>query len=231
MQKSFSKRETARELIDGPVDSIAQLKDSFRDIAFANKYFGGIAAAKFALRGTGAITVLDVGTGIADIPAQLRRDSLRKGIDLRFTCLDNNELLLQFARERYGADPGMQFVAATGERLPFADGAFDVAMCNLALHHFDPPQAVQMLAELRRVSRITPVVTDLLRSALTFAATLAFSRVFSRNALTRHDGPLSARRAYTLEEARSLASHAGWRAPSVRAFRWIRMVLRDDAAR
>ena len=170
MQKSLSKRETARELIDGPVDSIAQLKDSFRDIAFANKYFGGIAAAKFALRGTGAITVLDVGTGIADIPAQLRRDSLRKGVDLRFTCLDNNELLLQFARERYGADPGMQFVTATGERLPFADGAFDVAMCNLALHHFDPPQAVQMLAELRRVSRITPVVTDLLRSALTFAA-------------------------------------------------------------
>jgi hypothetical protein len=102
-------------------------------------------------------------------------------------------------------------------------------MCNLALHHFDPPSAIALLAELRRVSRITPVVTDLQRSRLAYTAVFAFTRVFTLNRLTRHDGPLSARRAYTPGEAIELARKAGWTEPSVRNCGVIRMVLRDES--
>lgn len=227
MLRSFSERSTALELIDGPVESVAALEGSFRDISLANRYFGGTGAVKSALRDVPAHTILDVGTGIADIPAELRRVARETGADLRITCLDNNETLLRYARGRYAGDEALTFLAADGKRLPFEDGTFDVAMCNLALHHFDPPDAVELLRELRRVSRMTPIVTDLLRSPLTYYATLLFTRLFSRNPLTRHDGPLSARRAYTIEEALSLANHAGWRAPSARPYMFIRMVLRD----
>lgn len=228
MLSSFSKRATALELIDGPLDSEAELRRSFRDISNANRWFGGTAAAKRGLQGLAPHTILDVATGIADIPAELRRSARAEGRDVHITCLDNNPVLIAYARERYAADLGMSFMQGNATVLPFGEGAFDVAMCNLALHHFDPPAAIALLAELRRVARIAPVVTDLQRSIVSYAATFAFTR-FTSNRLTRHDGPLSARRAYTPAEALQLAREAGWRAPSVRSFAVIRMVLRDEA--
>jgi ubiquinone/menaquinone biosynthesis C-methylase UbiE len=228
MLSSFSERATALELIDGPLDSEAELRRSFRDIALANRWFGGTAAVKRALRGLKASTILDVGTGIADIPAQVRRSARSHGRELHITCLDNNPMLVSYARERYGDDPGLLFMQGNATVLPFGEGAFDVAMCNLALHHFDPAPAIALLAELRRVSRVAPIVTDLQRSAMSYLATFAFTR-FTRNRLTRHDGPLSARRAYTPAEALSLAREAGWRSPRVYSFGVIRMVLRDEA--
>lgn len=229
MLNSFSERATALELIDGPLDSEAELRRSFRDIAIANRWFGGTGAVKRAIGDLEPSSILDVGTGIADIPFEVRRAALARGRDLHITCLDNNDLLLAYARERYSSDPGLSFVRGNATVLPFGEGAFDVAMCNLALHHFDPPAAVALLAELRRVSRIAPVVTDLQRSAVAYLATFAFTRFFTRNRLTRHDGPLSARRAYTPAEALSLAREAGWQAPRVYTFGIIRMVLRDEA--
>jgi ubiquinone/menaquinone biosynthesis C-methylase UbiE len=229
MLSSFSERATGLELIDGPLDSEAELRQSFRDIARANRWFGGAAAAQSALRSLNPRSILDVATGIADIPAAISRRARADGRDLHITCLDNNPLLLEYARERYRDDQTLSFVAANATALPFSERSFDVTMCNLALHHFDPPSAVALLAELRRVAAVAPIVTDLQRSALSFLATFAFTR-FSRNRLTRHDGPLSARRAYTPAEALALARQAGWRAPTVRTFGVIRMVLRDEPA-
>ncbi len=118
---------------------------------------------------------------------------------------------------------------AEGESLPYADGAFDVVTCSLALHHFEPPAARALLRELRRVARLTPVVCDLRRSALAYAATWLWSRG-SRNRLTRHDAPLSVRRAYTPGEALALARASGWRAARVRREPFFRMTLCDGAA-
>jgi len=43
-------------------------------------------------------------------------------------------------------------------------------------------------------------------------------RLFTRNRLTRHDAPMSARRAYTKEEAAGLAREAGWQKPQAESF-------------
>jgi SAM-dependent methyltransferase len=223
-------RSTALELIDGPIDSPLELEGSFRDIALINRRFGGIAVVRFALRDLEPRSLLDVCAGVADIPKAILSAARRRGKRLTVTCLDGNETLVNLGRERYAGDPDIAFVCGNGTSLPFHDGAFDVAMCNLALHHFDPEAAIALLRELRRVSRSTPIVTDLSRSRLTLLAAWAFSRIFTRNRLTRNDAPLSARRAYTGDEAVVLARAAGWRAPRIEKFRFIRMVLRDDAA-
>ena len=223
-------RSTALELIDGPVDSPRELEESFRDIALINRRFGGTAVVRFALRDLKPRTLLDVCAGVADIPIAIAASARRRGQSLTVTCLDNNETLVELARERHAGDPGIAFVCGDATKLPFHDGAFDVAMCNLALHHFDPDAAVGLLRELRRVSRLTPIVTDLTRSRLALLAAWTFSRLFTRNRLTRNDAPLSARRAYTRDEVIVLARAAGWRTPRTEPFRFIRMVLRDDAA-
>lgn len=226
------RRTIARELMDEPVDDVGELEANLRDIAFANARLGGITPVLHALQRLGArrLEVLDVGSGAADIPIALVRDASRRGVELSVTCLDRSEQMLALARRTAAGDPALSFVQADGGALPFADGAFDVVICTLALHHFDPGDAQPLLRELRRVARVTPVVCDLRRSELAFAATWLWSRT-SRNRLTRHDAPLSVRRAYTPGEALALARDAGWQTPHVWREPFFRMTLTDDGAR
>jgi SAM-dependent methyltransferase len=215
------------ELMDRPVDAPAELAGNLDDIAFANRWLGGIGPIRREVRRADARTILDVGSGCADVPHALVRDGRRRGIDLRATCLDSSEQMLEIARRRTGADERLTFVLGSGERLPFGDASFDVVTCTLALHHFEPPAARALLGELRRVARRTPVVGDLVRSALAYAGTWLYANLTSRNRLTRHDAPLSVRRAYTPGEALALARDAGWRAPRVRREPFFRMTLVD----
>jgi SAM-dependent methyltransferase len=215
------------ELMDRPVDAPAELEANLADIAFANRWLGGIAPIRREVRRTGACTVLDVGSGAGDVAHALVLDGRRRGRDLRVTCLDRSTQMLAIARRRTGADERLSFVQGDGERLPFADGSFDVVTCTLALHHFEPVPARALLRELRRVARLTPIVGDLSRSALAFGATWVYARVTTRNRLTRHDAPLSVRRAYDPAEAAALAREAGWTAPRVRREPFFRMTLLD----
>jgi len=86
----------------------------------------------------------------------------------------------------------------------------DVIVGLHLLHHFDPPQAVDVLRECRRAARACVILVDLSRSRLALAAAWLLTRLTSRNRLTRSDGVLSVRRAYTVAEAAKLAQQAGW---------------------
>ncbi|MEO6914196.1 MAG: methyltransferase domain-containing protein [Candidatus Baltobacteraceae bacterium] len=221
-------RATDRELLDDPVDSPAELEGSLRDIEIANRFLGGASPVRRIFQKIDPRTVLDIGTGSGDIPLALVRDFERTGRDLRVTCLDSSAQMLDIARRRTAGHAALSFVLANGEALPFADDSFDVVMCNLALHHFDPEPAVRLLREMRRVARLQPVLCDLRRAGIGWLGAYIFSRVVSRNRLTRHDAPLSARRAYTPDEARDLCRIAGWRNPRVDRVPFYRMLLRDE---
>lgn len=219
-------RAAGRELLDDTVESISELEENFRDIEKANRFLGGLRAVESALRSLDPRTVVDVGCGSADVAQALAREARARGRELRVTCVDSSADVLQIARRRHG-DPSLTFVPGNGTELPFKDASFDVAMCNLTLHHCDPPAAVALLRELRRVARITPLVTDLRRSRLAWAGVTVLVSIFTRNRLTRHDAPLSVLRAYTPREAVQLARDAGWSNPRVRLAPFYRMVLTD----
>jgi ubiquinone/menaquinone biosynthesis C-methylase UbiE len=215
------------ELMDRPVDALDELEGNLADIEFANRWLGGIAPIRREVRRTGAHTILDIGSGSGDVPHALVRDGRLRRVDVRVTCLDQSAQMIEIARRRTGDDDRLTFVCGQGERLPFADGAFDVVTATLALHHFEPPAARELLREMRRVARLTPIVGDLARSRPAFAATWLWARATTRNRLTRHDAPLSVRRAYQPQEALALAREAGWRSPSVRREPFFRMTLLD----
>ena len=108
-----------------------------------------------------------------------------------------------------GDRDGLRFIVGDGRRLPFADGSVDVAACSLVIHHLPPDEAVAMLREMRRVARRGVIVNDLIRTWLGLLGAWAVSRALTRNPLTRHDAPLSVRRAYTRAELVELARRAG----------------------
>jgi ubiquinone/menaquinone biosynthesis C-methylase UbiE len=213
--------------MDAPIDVADELEGNLADIAFANRWLGGVAPLRREVRRTAARTILDIGSGCGDVPHALVRDGRRRGAEVRVTCLDRSEQMLAIARRKTGNDERLTFVHGEGERLPFADGAFDVVTCSLALHHFEPPEADALLREMRRVARITPIVADLTRSAFAYGVTWLYAHAATRNRLTRNDAPLSVRRSYVPGEALAMARDAGWRAPRVRREPFFRMTLLD----
>ncbi len=219
-------RAAGRELLDDTVESIGELEENFRDIERANRWLGGFSSIERATRALLPQTILDVGCGSGDIAEFLARKARAAGRSLRATCLDVSSDVLAIAQKRHG-DPDLRFVIGNGASLPFEDASFDVAMCNLTLHHCDPSAAVTLLRELRRVARVAPVVTDLRRSRTAWAGAVFLVSIFTRNRLTRHDAPLSVLRAYTPAEALALAREAGWKNPRVRRMPFFRMALWD----
>ncbi len=206
------------ELLDGPLDDPAALRGNLRDLERVNRWLGGVrlsARAIDVLAGDReTLTVVDIGTGAADIPVALLARAARNGRRLRVTGVDSRPevLLAAVARQpRLGVTPGLELHVGDGRSLPFPDGSFDIAHASLLLHHLEPAPAVALLREMGRVARRGIVVNDLLRGRLAWLGAWLLSRLATRNRYTRHDAPLSVRRAYTVAELTALIAAAGLR--------------------
>jgi ubiquinone/menaquinone biosynthesis C-methylase UbiE len=218
-------RATASELLDGEVDDLRLLADSFGEVWGVNRYLGGMAVLKRHLApwmGRWHISLLDVAAGTGDVAAALAAWARSRGASLQVTLLDNHPQVTGLARQRAASLPAFSVVDGDACRLPFADGEFDLAICNLALHHLEPGAAKLALREMDRVSRLGWVVTDLERHVLAHAAAQVMARSVWRNPITRHDGPLSVRRSYRAPEVKDMLWQAGLHARVHRhfPFRW-----------
>jgi ubiquinone/menaquinone biosynthesis C-methylase UbiE len=213
----------AREHLDGALLDRRALLGNLRDLRRINALLGG---AELSLRGMhaffeptsmalaarpGAMRVLDVGTGAADIPARmLRTDGPWQPVYV--TAVDSRPEIIEAAQAldlSLSEQPNLSLVVANGRALPFPDRAFDIAHASLVLHHLEREEAIGFLRELRRVARIGVVVNDLQRGWLGWLGAWLVLHAFTRNRFTLHDGPLSVRRAYTRREARELLAAAG----------------------
>ena len=215
------------EQMDAPEVDTSALHDALRHLSRFNGALGGrralVRTVGSLLRRPGGEPgrLLDVATGYADFPVALARWCRRAGVPLEIVATDLHPATLGFAERHVqkATDRGtIRLQVADARHLPFGDGSFHVATCNTALHHFDDADAAAVLRELARVARVAVVVSDLRRgwTALLGARLLA-ATVWRRNALNRHDGPLSVLRSWTPAELAALAEAAGLRGAIVRA--------------
>lgn len=218
-------RRRSTELMDETGVDRAELARSLADLERVNRWLGGTRVVLEALAPLlrriegGEIRVLDVATGAADIPIALARRARRAGVPLRVIATDAHPATVDMARRRVEGEPAVTVEEADALALPYPDGSFHFAMCHTALHHFDPPEAVRVLAELGRVATTAVVVTDLVRSRVGIAAVrLMAATIWRRHPVTRHDGPVSVRGAYTASEIRALAQQAGLGPAYVRSY-------------
>lgn len=207
----------AAELLDAPgtVSSDA-LAHNLRDIRRVNRFAGGTAVVLRHLPellegvpcGT-TVTLLDIATGSGDIPRALVRWGKRQGFDLRVVATDVSEDVLAVARRETADEPSISVEACDARALPYGEGAFDIAVCSLALHHFPRAEAVRVLAEMGRVARRGLILNDLVRTWPGYVGAWLLGNVTTRNRLTRHDAPLSILRAFTPDELAEMAREAG----------------------
>ncbi|HEY8598691.1 MAG TPA: methyltransferase domain-containing protein [Thermomicrobiales bacterium] len=162
-------------------------------------------------------TILDVGCGTGDLPLAVGARMRRAGYESRFICVDIHQPVLAAARHHIGAALSCDYLRADGLRLPLPNRAIDLVLCSATLHHFPPREAVRLLGELARVTRGALLVNDLARGWGPYLGARVITAIAMRNRVTRHDGVVSVRRAYTPREVRGLALTAGLVGADVRS--------------
>src|SRR5690242_2168302 len=141
------------------MDSADEARDyDAMDHGAVNRVFVADCLASWDGRGP----VLDVGTGTAQIPVELGRQSPAA----RVVGVDLAEHMLALAREnvrRAGLDEGIEVRRCDAKQLPFADGTFGAVISNSIVHHI--PEPGRVLAEMVRVTAAGGrlFVRDLLR--------------------------------------------------------------------
>jgi hypothetical protein len=216
-------RRLGRELLDDPATTGRAVEETLRNIARANRWFGGAAALRFGVRqvvrglGPGArLTLLDLGSGLGDLPRAAVRWEARRGIRLVPVGLDRNPMAARLASSR-----GLPTIVACAGAPPVADKSVDLVSLSMVAHHFEPDSVVQLFRACDRIARRAVVVTDLRRAA---AAVIAFwlgSRLLRFDPITTADGQTSIRRGFTVGELAALLERAGvrarvWRRPGWR---------------
>lgn len=207
----------ATELLDGPLTDEAALIGTLTDLRRVNRWLGGSAISARAVDAllepsVSRVSLLDVGTGGADIPIHLVRRFARTGRSLAVLGVDAREEVLAAARTLHPRLPestAIELAVTDGRSLPYPDGSFDIVHSSLLMHHLEPRDAVAFLRESRRVARRGVIVNDLVRARLHWVVARVLFTLGTRNPLSRHDGPVSVQRSYTRVELRALLAAAG----------------------
>jgi 2-polyprenyl-3-methyl-5-hydroxy-6-metoxy-1,4-benzoquinol methylase len=212
----LTRRAIGDELMDTLPLSESEVRSTLRWLRLTNRHFGGtrtilrhLAAWSVGWPTNRTMQVLDVGTGAADIPAAIVGWAHRRGIPICVTAIDSAPPIAAAARTAVRDVPEITVeqrdlfeLAATGRR-------FDVVTASLFLHHMHPERTADALAAIDRLAVRGVVISDLLRSPLTWAAVGALAWV-TGNRIVRHDAPLSVRRAFRVHELGRLATFGGF---------------------
>ncbi len=203
------------ELLDDPRSDADDVVASLRDIARINRAFGSAAAAasrlgeQLASVPLGAeVTLLDIGTGAADIPRLVRRRAEKRGIRVTIIGL---ERIAAAAREAARGGDVLALIA-DGGRLPFADRSIDLVLCSKLLHHLPGEPGLVLIREMDRVARLGAVVSDIRRSPVAAAGIWLASFPMRFHPATRRDSVISVFRAFTPAELQRVCERAGVRA-------------------
>ena len=209
------KRIYVEELLDAGEGTDDDVARNLSDLRRINRFLGGTkvvlnALESFARNGqVKQLSLLDVGTGSADIPTAVVEWCKERGINAMVSALDLSERNLRIARTRLGINREIELVRADSLNLPFRARSFDFVTASLFLHHFRDDDVVRLLSDFARVARRAIIVNDLVRNLIPYYFTRLTGPILATSFLTRNDGPVSVLRGFTAAELKGLSERAG----------------------
>jgi hypothetical protein len=200
-----------RELLDDPAADPAAVRESLHHIARSNRWFGGRQAVRHGLArlcqglpGGMTLTMLDVGTGLGDLPLDAVKWGAGRGIRLVPFGLERSRPAAVLAR-----DAGLPMILGCAGALPIKHRSVDIVVLSQVAHHMHSDAVMRMAREFTMVARVGVVLADLRRSRLAMIGFWFGSRMLRFDPATRADGLTSVRRSYTRIELKTLLSRAG----------------------
>lgn len=204
--------------MDDPGIDRGDLEKALGYIRAVNRRLGGTRALLRHLEawsrrwpGGRPVTMLDIGTGSADIPLEVRAWGERAGHDIRVTAVDLHASTTDIARRRV-VQAGARGVSV--ERLDafsildrYGRGSFDYVHAGMFLHHLRDPDAERMLGLMAEAARAGVVWNDLVRSRVALGAIHVLS--LGQGRTIRHDAVASVRKGFTKAEAEAMRDRLG----------------------
>jgi 2-polyprenyl-3-methyl-5-hydroxy-6-metoxy-1,4-benzoquinol methylase len=208
-----------------------RLDDALRELTVINTWLGGHSTSRKGIRKMlqhipkqPALSVLDVGAGGSDLLRAI--SSLHRNI--RMTSLDLNLRACKYSAETY---PIIMLVNGSVLALPFKEQSFDIVHASLFLHHFTEDELRSIFQSLHSIARHGIIINDLRRSALSYYGIMLLTRLFSRSAMVKNDGPLSVRRGFARSELTQLCASlpsASYTIQRTWAFRWLVCIMKNN---
>jgi SAM-dependent methyltransferase len=199
------------ELLDDPAADPVTVAQTLRNIARANRWFGGAAAVRFGLKRTlGAIprgtslSLLDLGTGFGDLPKVAARWGAARGIEVTPIGLELNRAAAALAQAS-----GLATAVACAGAPPIRDKGVDIVLLSQVAHHLAPESVVRLFRTCDRLARRAVIVADLRRHALAAPSFWCGARLLGFDPVTVADGVTSLYRGFSRSELLDLMAQAG----------------------
>jgi len=199
------------ELLDDPSADPSAVAESLRNIARANRWFGGAAAVRFGLERVLAgipagqtLSLLDVGTGLGDLPRMSVRWGARRGLKIVPVGLELNRVAARLALSR-----GVPTAVSCAGSPPFAEGSIDVVLVSQLAHHLSPASVVRLFRTCDRLARLGVIISDLRRHPLAATSFRWGGRLLRFDSVTLSDGVTSIHRGFSREQLAELMAQAG----------------------
>ena len=216
------KRIYVEEMLDEGIGTDDDVARSLSDLRRINRFLGGTRvvldalSSAFAAGSPSTLSLLDVGTGSADIPGAVAGWCGARGVTPMIVGLDLSERNIRVSRNQLGVNSQVQLIQADSMHLPFLPGSFDFVTASLFLHHFEDADVTRLLRDFGRVAKRAVIVNDLVRNLVPYYFTRLTGPILARSFLTRNDGPVSVLRGFTADELMDLAERAGLKRCKVR---------------
>ena len=201
------------ELLDDPGADPVVVAQSLRNIARANRWFGGAAAVRHGLSRAlddvspgQRVALLDVGTGLGDLPRTAVQWGASRGIEIMPVGLELNRAAAALAGRN-----GVPTTVACAGTPPIRDKCVDVVLVSQVAHHLSPDSVVHLFRTCDRMARRAVIIADLRRHSLAAPSFWFGARLLGFDALTLTDGVTSIRRGFSRRELLDLLERAGVR--------------------
>jgi hypothetical protein len=227
------KRSAEKEMMDLPGNPKDLLVEDLRNLRRINRYLGGYRGVMKGLKRLIAehkmsrFSLLDVGTGSADIPRVIVQWARDRGIEAQVVGLEPEAVtaqvaailtqeqtnppfipLLQRGKEGDFRRCGISVVRGDGNAPPFRAASFDFVLASQMLHHFSEENIVAQLRTWSRLARRAIIISDLVRAPIAYYGIRLLTKLFTHNVMTLTDAPLSVQRAFTMAEWHELFRRA-----------------------
>jgi 2-polyprenyl-3-methyl-5-hydroxy-6-metoxy-1,4-benzoquinol methylase len=226
----FLPRSTQKEIMDDMTIQDERFDEALLELSIINRWLGGNTTSckgvKVLLRHKSpqnTLSILDVGAGGSDIAKSF--SSLHPHVQM--TALDLNKRACEYAAK---TNPSLSVIQGSVLDLPFQERTFDIIHASLFLHHFTEEELHRILPSLYSTARYGIVINDLRRSVIAYLGILLLTRLFSRSAMVKNDGPLSVRRGFTRSELVRLCASlpsASYTIQRTWAFRWLVCIVKQ----
>ena len=230
----FKTRSHQLERIDTGDYTPEEYETFLREIRLVNRYAGDNRALRKTLlrdiekSDLRELSVLDVGAGSGELLRAIARFSNRKKRQAQLFGLELNARSARAIAEESKNFTEIEAVRGDAFDLPFADDAFDYAICSLFTHHFADENIVRILEEMSRVARRRIFVIDLHRHQIAYFFYQIFCAAFRISPLVREDGSLSILRSFQPDELEHLGRAATLESCSVERIFPFRLVLQSS---